>query len=251
MIQQTIPSPIAFVPASGKPGQLFVLLHGKSANPEQLEPLTQAIKLSFPQALIVLPYGSFAEGEGAYSWLEQAGLDEDNYIERVRGALPALIAYIQKIQAKYDLTGEHTAMAGFDQGATIALEATLEQPNLAGRVLAFSGNYSKLPGSAPVATTLHLLHGADDPLIPVNDIRSLHGHLADLQGDATLDIASRVGHEMHEALVRQAINRLQTCIPLRSWRAALSGLKQEEKAAPDVDPHLDFLRNAKPGPTVH
>lgn len=252
MTASTIPGPIVFAPSSGQPRQLFVLLHGGAASPEQLETLTQAVKLAFPQALVVLPYGTVAGKEGLYDWFEQEGLNESNYVERVQDALPALIAYIQKIQAKYGLTGEHTALAGFDQGATIALEASLLQPNLAGRVLAFSGSYARLPGLAPAATTLHLLHGADDPLVPVADIRGIHSHIADLQGDATLDIASRVGHELHDALVRQAITRLQTCVPLRSWQEALSNLKKEVGGAGGEEPDFDFsLGDDKPGPTLH
>lgn len=251
MTQTAVPNPIIYVPVSSQPKQLFLLLHGASSNPGQLESLTQAIKRAFPQALIILPYGTVSDSQDGYSWFDLSGLDESNYIERVQAALPALIAYIQQVQAKYGLTGEHTALAGFDHGATIALEASLAQPDLAGRVLAFSGCYARLPGMAPPATTLHFLHGTDDPFIPVADIRSLHGHLADLQGDATLDIASGVGHEMHEALVEQAVVRLQTCIPLRSWQEALGSLKEQGPAADD-DLDLDFDDEpGKPGPTLH
>lgn len=251
MTQTAVPNPIIYVPVSSQPKQLFLLLHGASSNPGQLESLTQAIKRAFPQAMIILPYGTVSDSQDGYSWFDLSGLDESNYIERVQAALPALIAYIQQVQAKYGLTGEHTALAGFDHGATIALEASLAQPDLAGRVLAFSGCYAQLPGMAPPATTLHFLHGADDPFIPVADIRSLHGHLADLQGDATLDIASGVGHEMHEALVEQAVVRLQTCIPLRSWQEALGSLKEQGPAADD-DLDLDFDDEpGKPGPTLH
>lgn len=252
MTQTAKPHPVIYVPVSN-PKQLFLLLHGASSSPEQLEFLTQAIKQAFPQAMIILPYGAVSDGNGGYSWFELSGLNESNYVERVQAALPALIAYIQQVQAKYGLTGEYTALAGFDHGATIALEASLAQPDLAGRVLAFSGCYAQLPGIAPPATTLHFLHGADDPFIPVADVRSLHGHLADLQGDATLDIASGVGHEMHEALVEQAIVRLQTCIPLRSWQEAIGSFKEEDSPRADEDIDLDFGDDepGKPGPTLH
>lgn len=251
MTLTAVPNPLIYVPASGQPKLLFLLLHGAAGSPGQLEALTRAIKQSFPQAMIILPYGSVCDGPDEYSWFERAGLNEGNYVGRVQDALPALTAYIQQVQAKYGLTGEHTALAGFDHGATIALEASLAQPDLAGRVLAFSGCYAQLPNMAPPATTLHFLHGADDPFIPANDIRSLHGHLADLQGDATLDIASGVGHELHEALIEQAIVRLQTCIPLRSWQEALGSLRQENGSAADEDQDFDDDGCGRPGPTLH
>lgn len=40
-------------------------------------------------------------------------------------------------------------------------------------------------------------------------------------GDSTINIASHVGHKLHPALVARAIVRLQTCVPLHSWKAAL------------------------------
>ena len=147
---------------------------------------------------------------------------------RVERALPDLIRYIQKVQTRFELTGEATALAGFGQGATIALEASMAQPDLAGRVLAFSGCYARMPTQAPPATTLHFLHGQNDPIVPNSVMQSVHNQLAGLGGDSTLDIASSVGHELHEALVRQAVHRLQTCVPLRSWQDALSELQSRE-----------------------
>ncbi len=53
--------------------------------------------------------------------------------------------------------------------------------------------------------------------MPVSHAQAAQSRLAALHGDATIDVASRVGHELHPALIQQAIVRLQTCVPLRSW----------------------------------
>ena len=47
------------------------------------------------------------------------------------------------------------------------------------------------------------------------------GYLGAFDGDATLDIAQGVGHELHPALVDSALFRLTSHIPHRTWRAAL------------------------------
>ena len=78
-----------------------------------------------------------------------------------------------------------------------------------------------MPEKAPELTTLHLLHGEDDPVISVEHAQAAYEKLSELNGDVTLDIASSVGHEIHPALSERAIHRLQTCIPLRSWNQAL------------------------------
>ncbi len=232
------PMPLIYVPAQGAPRQLFVLLHDDASSPAQLSQLAQSVKQAFPQSMVVLPYAPLCSAETAYHWFPQTGLTQENYVERVQAALPGLIALIQRLQRQYLLEGEHTALAGFGQGATIALEAAHAQLDLAGRVLAFSGCYARLPDMAPPATTLHLLHGEEDSVVPVEFMRETHEHLAELQGDATLDVASRVGHELHDALVRQAIYRLQTCVPLRSWKAALGELRNDPDAPDlsDLDP---------------
>lgn len=222
-----LPMPLIYVPAQGAPKQLFVLLHDDASSPAQLSHLAQSIKQAFPQSMVVLPYAPLQSADEVRHWFEQQGLAEENYVERVKAALPALVSLIQRLQRQYRLEGEHTALAGFGQGATLALEAIHTQFDLAGRVLAFSGSYARLPDMAPPATTLHLLHGEEDPVVPIGFMHETHAHLAELQGDATLDIASQVGHELHDALIRQAIYRLQTCVPLRSWKAALGELRND------------------------
>jgi phospholipase/carboxylesterase len=78
-----------------------------------------------------------------------------------------------------------------------------------------------LPEQAPAHTTLHLLHGADDAVVPVRHARIALQRLARLQGDATIDIAEGAGHELHPALLHCALHRLTSHIPLRTWQAAL------------------------------
>jgi phospholipase/carboxylesterase len=112
-------------------------------------------------------------------------------------------------------------VAGFGEGATLALALSARADGLVGRVLAFAPRYAELPDKAPELTSIHLLHGEEDTVVPVSQAREAYEHLAELYGDVTLDIASKVGHTLHPALVEQAILRLQTCVPLRTWRRAL------------------------------
>ncbi|NYT57834.1 esterase [Alcaligenaceae bacterium] len=199
-----LPEPLIFVPAQGRPQLLFVLLHGEAASPEQLLPLADALKQAFPLCMVVLPHG----------------------YHDVTHQLPQLIGQVQQWQHAYGLSGQQTALAGFSQGASMALEASHAQPDLVGRVLAFSGLYATPPTDAPPATMLHFFHGANDRQVSVDQVEATISRLAELQGDATLDVASRIGHELHEALIKQAIVRLQTCVPLRSWEAAMSSMQQ-------------------------
>jgi len=197
-------STLAFIPKEHKPNLLFVLLHGESANPEQLFPLADALKNAFPLAMLILPPAT-----------------EENHLDE-------LVAFIRRVQHHYAISGEHTALAGFSQGARMALEASRQHADLAGRVLAFSGLYHEAPASVPETTMIHLFHGAADQLLPVSEVQTMMQHLAGIQADVTIDVASTVGHEMHSALIEQAIVRLQTCVPLRSWQAAYGELQRRK-----------------------
>ncbi|SRR5690554_1694211 len=203
---------LAFIPKEEKPRLLFVLLHGESAGPEQLFPLADALKSAFPFAMLILPPAD-----------AEAHLDE-------------LVSFVRRVQQHYQISGEHTALAGFSQGARMALEASRAHADLAGRVLAFSGLYAEAPGSVPETTMIHLFHGADDRLLPLHDVQVMMRHLSQIQADVTIDIASQVEHEMHPALIEQAIVRLQTCVPLRSWQAAYGELgTQAEEGGHEPD----------------
>lgn len=90
-------------------------------------------------------------------------------------------------------------------------------------MLAFAAGYTAPPESfetIPALTTLHLFHGKNDRIVSATLARSGFEHLMARGADATIDIAASLGHEMHPALMDQAVLRLQTCVPLRHWRVA-------------------------------
>ena len=207
--------------------QLFILLHGVGGSPDNLRPLAEAVRAAFPAAAVLAPEGfePFDGGGSGRQWFSVRGVTEDNRAERVAQAMPPLEAYVREAQARFSLLQSDTALAGFSQGAIMALELVQAHDGMAGRVIAFSGRYAQLPKAAPQYTTLHLLHGADDPVMSVAHIQAAQARLEELHGDSTIDIASHVGHDLHPALIQRAIVRLQTCVPLRSWEAAL-GLNQ-------------------------
>lgn len=221
-------SSLEFLPEPGVDvRQLFILLHGVGGSPENLRSMAAAVRTAFPTAAVLVPEGfePFDGGATGRQWFSVRGVTEDNRPERVARAMPPLEAYVRQAQARFHLLQSDTAVAGFSQGAIMALELVQAHDGMAGRVIAFSGRYAQLPKTAPQYTTIHLLHGADDPVMSAAHIQAAQARLEELHGDSTIDIASHVGHELHPALIQRAIVRLQTCVPLRSWEAAL-GLNQ-------------------------
>src|SRR5262249_46530470 len=161
---------------------------------------------AFPQAAVMAPDGfDRFDGDplglmGGRQWFSRQGLTDANRPERVRTALPKLAAFVKGAQQQTGVGPAATALVGFSQGALCALELAQAEDGLAGRVLAFAGRYATLPDHALQHTTLHFFHGAADEVIPATHARAAMQRIAELQGDATIDIAEGMGHELPKAL---------------------------------------------------
>jgi phospholipase/carboxylesterase len=216
-------APIEWLPEQGDAQQLILLLHGWASGAQAMAPLAQALRAAFPQAAIVAPESPLPAdgGRAGRQWYSIDGLDQHNWPGRVAAALPALLDWVHAQQRRLRVGPAATALGGFSQGAILALALALREDGVAGRVLAFGGCFTTPPLVAPRLTTVHLFHGGADCVIPADGSRQALAWLGELQGDATLDIAEGVGHELHPALVDCALHRLTHHIPLRTWQAAL------------------------------
>jgi phospholipase/carboxylesterase len=231
--------PIEWLPAQGSPEQLMLLLHGWGSSAAAMAPLAQALRAQFPQAALLAPDAPSAFDRdperltAARQWYSIKGLITPEGVpftpqahalwqERVSGVLPGLSAWVHVQQRRLGVSPAATALVGFSQGAILSMALALAEDGIAGRVLAFSGRMVRQPTAAPRLTTVHLFHGADDKVVPAQGSREAFQWLGELQGDATLDIAQGVGHELHPALMDCALHRLRTHIPLRTWQAAMS-----------------------------
>jgi phospholipase/carboxylesterase len=201
--------------SAGVPRQLSILLHDAEGTAADMLGLGNLLGDAFPDAAVLLPQGlsgPYADAAGAAA----SGKDDAAAL----GLRVELLAgFIRAQQQRFDVLQSDTALAGFGAGASLALALSDAHDGLAGRLLSFGGGYQVWPARAPQLTTLHLLHGQNDAVVPVARTRSDFDHLMELGADATLDVAARLGHELHPALMDQAVMRLQTCVPLRHWRA--------------------------------
>ncbi len=245
---------LEWLPAQGRAEQLLLLLHDYGGSGADMAPLAQALRSTFPQAAVLAPdapqpspppppapQGADAgPARPAFQWYDVAGLTPQNWPDRVNAALPGLQAWVQAQQQRLGVGPAATALGGFSQGAVMALALAMQHDGIAGRVLAFGGCLTHVPEVAPQHCTLHLFHGAEDEVIPADGSRQALAQLAERQGDATLDIARGVGHVLHPALIQCALQRLQTHIPARTWRAALGAAQDAAHgAAPGAEQDAD------------
>lgn len=220
------PLPLLHLPAEGAPTLLFVLLHGVGARASDLAPLARRLAAEYPQAVVVgldgpLPFDAAPPSHCGRQWFSIVGVNEDNRPARVAAAMPGFVATVRSLQERFGVSWPCTALVGFSQGSIMALEAVQAEPALAGRVIAFSGRHARAPEHAPADTTLHLLHGLDDRVIPPGPVVDAAQRLVALGGDVTADVLPGIGHELHPTLLERAIEHLRTFLPKRAWREAM------------------------------
>lgn len=150
-------------------------------------------------------------------------------------ALPGFVATVRALQQRFRVSWQCTALAGFSQGAIMALEAVQAEPHLAGRVLAFSGRHATAPMHAPMDTTVHLLHGMDDRVIPPGPAIDSAERLVALGGDVTADVLPGIAHQLHPALMDKAVEQLRTFLPKKMWREALGDAPVLARAASSAE----------------
>ena len=222
----TNPHSIVVQQAPGRPEQLLLLFHGVGARPEGLVPLGQRLAKAFPASTVVSVAAPSPSGTaGGYEWFSAAGVTESNRIARVEQAMPAFLAEIRDWQQAADVTATVTALVGFSQGAIMALEASVTPSPPAGRVVAIAGRFAELPDIAPTHTTIHLLHGKEDPIIPYRHAIEAAHRLRELGGDVTADVLPFVGHEINDTIAELAVERLLGHVPRRMWEEAMRAEK--------------------------
>jgi phospholipase/carboxylesterase len=227
--------PIESLPEAGRPEQLLVLLHGWAQEAEALRPLAEALRRQFPQSAVLAPQSPEPAdgGRRGAQWYSIDGIAaHETWRARVQGCIGPIAAWVRHQQQRLGVSPAATALGGFSQGGVLALHTAVQHDGIAGRVLAFGARMVDLPPQAPRHATLHLFHGAADRVFGPEHPRALLDHLGALQGDATLDVADGVAHELHPALIQCALHRLTSHIPLRTWREALGAQPPSGPADP-------------------
>lgn len=212
--------------------QLMLLLHGYGADASDLTPLGRTLAKAFPAACVVsLEAPDFGEQGFGRQWYSLLGVDdallegEASRAHRVAQALPALAERIAHWQASAGVGHEATLLLGFSQGASMALAfagSEFGQRTPPARVVSLSGRMVSRPRQLPEATTVHWIHGKMDDVIAYAHCVEASEHLLNIGADLTTDILPHTGHEISAQVQRTLLQRLQTYIPKRLWREALS-----------------------------
>lgn len=154
-------------PAAGKAEQLVVLLHGIGADGYDLIDLAVPWTQGLPQAAFLAPhapnpYDGAPQGRQWFSILDRT---PGVLIAGARRAVAPLLETVDAELARLGLEPDQVALAGFSQGAMMALHAGLQRRPAPQAVLAYSGAWIP-PERVETATPVLLVHGEADEVVP-------------------------------------------------------------------------------------
>jgi len=187
-------------PRSGRPAtQAVILLHGYGADGSDLISLGQHWGQLLPDAIFIAPNAPepCAGSPFGFQWFP---LDVDRIAGRIEGAknaAPILGEFLADLWAQTGIPPAQTILAGFSQGAMMALHVgtSLDQ-ELAG-IIAFSGAFIPADGFAEgrfAKPPVTLIHGALDQVVDPDLSRQAATELTAAGFEVSLHISAGTAH---------------------------------------------------------
>ncbi len=214
-------------PISGEsPKRLLVFLHGAGSSAERFAPIAVAWMLKFPQATGAILHALRPHSSGvAGDWFDSRGIAQA-LEPRVIEAGQQLAPRLEALQRATGVAGSATVLVGFSQGATLALELARTRPDLVGITVSYSGRMIPAPRPGEnVLPAVHLLHGADDSVVPALYSERASRRLKASGAHVTLDILKDHGHSIGQDMVILGTTRvLQTIFRNRRRSPAAHGV---------------------------
>lgn len=154
------------------PKQAVVLLHGYGSDGQDLIGLAPYWQPILPDALFVAPNAPSAceSYPAGYQWFP-VSFEGDRLAKRQEGvvaARPVLVQFLEDLWSQTGLTAKDTILAGFSQGAMMALHTGLSLPEPLMGIIAFSGAFLPPKGfgeSGAAYPPVALVHGDVDTVV--------------------------------------------------------------------------------------
>jgi len=210
----TLPQAITVHTPATPPRRLVLLFHGVGARATDMVPLGQGLAEAMDDALIVSIQSPHPSGVGAgWEWFSVLGITEDNRVPRVAQALPGFVATVRHWQQQAQVDAAHTVLIGFSQGAIMVLEATQAQHGLAGQTFALAGRFAAPPQRSPAPTSVHLLHGDADRVMPLGHAEAAFAQLTALGAQVTLQRFEGLGHSIGSRMLAAVRQHVRAAYP--------------------------------------
>jgi len=201
----------SFGPAGGgKPEKLVVFLHGWGANGSDLIGLAPHFARALPTTLFLSPDAPFPcdANPAGLQWFSFADNSQAQLLAGARLAASLVASFLDEQQARLGLTDRETVLAGFSQGAMLALHVGLRLNRRLAGIIGYSGLMiaaenlkDELTSKPPVL----LVHGERDTVVPPQASQVAQQFLTHSGVDAKLLLRPALAHGIDEEGLRQGL----------------------------------------------
>ncbi|HTT48751.1 MAG TPA: prolyl oligopeptidase family serine peptidase [Pseudolabrys sp.] len=200
-------------PRAGQAKQLVVFLHGYGADGNDLIEIGRAWQGLLPHAAFVSPHAPRPCGQAPMGreWFPLTFRDPDERWVGVNAAAPVLNAFLDAELTRRQLPPQALALVGFSQGTMMSLHVGLRRAVAPTAIVGYSGmlvipedvDPETFAGEIRSRPPVLLIHGDQDPLIPVQALFHAAQELAGLGIPAEWHISPGIGHGIDQEGLRQ------------------------------------------------
>ena len=200
-------------PRAGQAKQLVVFLHGYGADGNDLIEIGRAWQGLLPHAAFVSPHAPRPCGQAPMGreWFPLTFRDPDERWVGVNAAAPVLNAFLDAELTRRQLPPQALALVGFSQGTMMSLHVGLRRAVAPTAIVGYSGmlvipedvDPETFAGEIRSRPPVLLIHGDQDPLIPVQALFHAAQELARLGIPAEWHISPGIGHGIDQEGLRQ------------------------------------------------
>jgi len=200
-------------PRSGHARQLVVFLHGYGADGNDLIDIGRLWQALLPDTAFVSPHAPRRCGQTptGREWFPLTFRDPNERWTGVSSAAPVLNAFLDAELARHSLPPSALALVGFSQGTMMSLHVGLRRPVAPAAIVGYSGllalpeqiDPDRFAAEIRSRPPVLLVHGDQDPLIPVEALFHAAQSLAAIDVPTEWHISPGVGHSIDQEGLRQ------------------------------------------------
>jgi phospholipase/carboxylesterase len=167
-----------FEPASNQKAQSMVLLlHGYGANGDDLIGLAPPLSQVLPNTVFISPNAPFpcSDNPGGFQWFDVWQSEGQNRVEAVRFAEAIVNKFVDRELENRGLDHSKLFFVGFSQGTMLSLQVGLRRERPCAGILGYSGRLEMpelLSEEIRSRVPVMLIHGEEDPLLPIEMMES-------------------------------------------------------------------------------
>ena len=200
-------------PRSGKATSLVVFLHGYGADGNDLIDIGRAWQPLLPNTAFVSPHAPRPCGQSPMGreWFPLTFRDPGERWRGVNEAAPVLNAFLEAELGRRHLPPSALALVGFSQGTMMSLHVGLRRVTPLAAIVGYSGmlvipeieaDMDKFAAEIRSRPPVLLVHGDQDPLIPVAALFHAAQGLAALDVPTQWHISPGIGHGIDQEGLR-------------------------------------------------